>query len=33
MEKLGLVVIRTDFSGRRSIGIPDLGLSTAPMLA
>lgn len=33
MEKLGLVVIRKDFAGRRSIGIPDLGLSTAPMLA
>ena len=33
MEKLGLVVIRTDFGGRRSIGIPELGLSTAPMSA
>ena len=30
MEKSGLVVIRTDFGGRRSIGLPDLGLSTAP---
>lgn len=31
MEKNGLVVIRTDYGGRRSIGIPELGLSTAPM--
>jgi hypothetical protein len=30
LEKLGLIVVRTDFSGRRSIGIPDLGLVTAP---
>jgi hypothetical protein len=29
MEKLGVVVARTDFGGRRSIGVPDLGLSTA----
>jgi uncharacterized protein len=30
MEKSGLVVVRTDFGGRRSIGVPELGLSTAP---
>jgi hypothetical protein len=29
MEKQGVVVARTDFGGRRSIGIPHLGLSTA----
>ncbi|NML10673.1 ATP-binding protein [Sphingobium sp. AR-3-1] len=29
MEKLGVVVARTDFSGKRSIGVPGLGLSTA----
>ena len=29
MEKSGLIVIRTDFQGRRSIGLPELGLSTA----
>ena len=29
MEKLGVIVARTDFGGRRSIGIPALGLSTA----
>jgi hypothetical protein len=29
MEKNGLIVVRTDFGGRRSIGIPDLGLTTA----
>nr|WP_169799530.1 ATP-binding protein [Novosphingobium lentum] len=28
MEKQGVVVARTDFGGRRSIGIPGLGLST-----
>lgn len=28
MEKMGVVVIRSDFNGRRSIGIPHLGLST-----
>ncbi len=28
-EKSGLIVVRTDFQGRRSIGIPELGLSTA----
>ncbi len=29
MEKQGVVVARVDFGGRRSIGIPELGLSTA----
>jgi hypothetical protein len=29
MEKQGVVVARIDFGGRRSIGVPDLGLSTA----
>ncbi|URD60626.1 ATP-binding protein [Sphingomonas sp. KRR8] len=33
LEKLGLIVLRTDFGGRRSIGIPALGLSTAPTAA
>ncbi|MDZ3833254.1 MAG: ATP-binding protein [Sphingopyxis sp.] len=28
MEKQGAVVVRADFGGRRSIGIPELGLST-----
>jgi hypothetical protein len=31
LEKSGLIVVRTDFAGRRSIGIPGLGLSTAPV--
>jgi hypothetical protein len=31
LEKSGLIVVRTDFGGRRSVGIPDLGLATAPM--
>lgn len=29
MERSGLIVLRTDFGGRRSIGVPDLGQSTA----
>ncbi len=29
LEKSGLIVVRTDFQGRRSIGIPDLALTTA----
>lgn len=29
MERSGLIVVRTDFGGRRSIGIPDLGQTTA----
>lgn len=28
MEKQGAVVVRSDYSGRRSIGVPELGLST-----
>lgn len=30
-ERAGLIVVRTDFGGRRSIGIPMLGLTTAPV--
>lgn len=30
-EKAGLIVVRTDFGGRRSIGVPALGASTAPV--
>ncbi len=33
MEKQGAIVVRTDFSGKRSIVIPELGLSTSPELA
>jgi len=33
MERNGLIVVRTDFGGRRSVGIPGLGLSTAPVAA
>ena len=29
LEKSGLIVVRTDFAGRRSLGVPELGLSTA----
>ena len=29
LEKSGLIVVRTDFGGRRSLGIPELGLTTA----
>jgi hypothetical protein len=32
-EKSGLIVMRTDYGGRRSVGIPELGLSTAPVEA
>lgn len=32
-EKSGLIVIRNDFGGRRSIGIPLLGTTTEPMTA
>lgn len=32
-ERSGLIVLRTDFSGRRSVGIPELGLATAPLEA
>jgi len=31
LEKSGLIVLRTDFGGRRSIAIPELGLTTAPL--
>ena len=27
-ERSGLIVVRTDFSGRRSVTIPELGLAT-----
>jgi len=30
-ERSGLIVMRTDFSGRRSLTVPDLGLATAPL--
>jgi len=30
-ERAGLIVVRTDFSGRRSITIPELGLATQPL--
>ena len=30
-EKSGLIVIRTDFSGRRSVSVPDLGIATAAL--
>ena len=30
-ERCGLIVVRTDFSGRRSVAIPELGLTTAPL--
>jgi len=32
-ERAGLIVVRTDFSGRRSVAIPELSLSTAPLEA
>ena len=32
-ERAGLIVVRTDFSGRRSVAIPELGLATAPLEA
>ena len=31
LEKSGLIVVKTDFGGRRSVGIPGLGLTTAPV--
>lgn len=31
LEKQGLIVVRTDYGGRRSVGIPALGLLTAPV--
>jgi hypothetical protein len=33
LEKSGLIVIRSDFGGRRSVGIPALGVTTAPLEA
>jgi hypothetical protein len=30
-RKERLIVVRTDYGGRRSIGIPGLGMTTAPM--
>lgn len=32
-ERSGLIVVRTDFSGRRSVSIPELGLATEPLEA
>lgn len=32
-EKCGLIVVRTDFSGRRSVSIPELGYATEPLEA
>jgi hypothetical protein len=32
-ERSGLIVVRTDFSGRRSVAIPELGVATAPLEA
>jgi energy-coupling factor transporter ATP-binding protein EcfA2 len=33
LEKDGLIVVRTDFSGKRSVGLPDLGVTTAAIEA
>jgi len=33
LEKDGLIVVRTDFSGKRSVALPDLGVTTAPVEA
>lgn len=33
LEKDGLIVVRTDFSGKRSVGLPDLGVTTSPVEA
>lgn len=30
LEKMNLIVVRTDFGGRRSVTLPELGLTTAP---
>ena len=32
-ERCALIVVRTDFSGRRSVSIPELGLATEPLEA
>ncbi|MBO9517107.1 MAG: ATP-binding protein [Porphyrobacter sp.] len=31
LEKSGFIVVRTDFSGRRSVSLPQLGTATAPV--
>lgn len=31
LEKSNLIVVRTDYGGRRSVGIPALGMTTAPV--
>jgi len=33
LEKDGLLVVRTDFSGKRSVGVPDLGVTTTAIEA
>jgi hypothetical protein len=33
LEKDGLLVVRTDFSGKRSVGLPDLGVTTSAIEA
>ncbi|MFN3468881.1 MAG: helicase HerA domain-containing protein [Novosphingobium sp.] len=33
LEKNNLIVVRTDYGGRRSVGIPALGMTTAPLEA
>lgn len=33
LEKGNLIVVRTDYGGRRSVGIPPLGMTTAPVEA
>jgi hypothetical protein len=33
LEKSGLIVVQTNFGGRRAVGIPELGLTTAPSVA
>ncbi|SFG15568.1 hypothetical protein SAMN05518801_108144 [Novosphingobium sp. CF614] len=33
LEKDGLLVVRTDFSGKRSVSLPDMGVTTAPVEA
>ncbi|MBT0669860.1 ATP-binding protein [Novosphingobium profundi] len=33
LEKDGLIVVRTDFAGKRSVGVPDLGVTTAAVEA
>ncbi len=33
LEKSGFIAVRTDFSGKRSVAIPELGIATAPLEA